>query len=138
MYKVLRTVPGIQYTVSTIFISYYFYISQCSSRVPLKVLGYMTLTKIRQIKTQCRQVYGKTDIVNGNVKWSNPLEDNCSVCMYFALANTLLEMCPVNIHANVHQQNYLKLLTKMPSQQNWEQLKGPSVEVWLNTLWVQT
>ena len=73
-------------------------------------------------------MYGKTDIGNGNVKWSNPLEGNCSVCMYSALANTLLETCPMNIHAKVHQQNYLKVLTKMPSQ-HWEQLKGSSVEV---------
>lgn len=78
------------------------------SRVPQKVLGYITLAKISMIKPSVGQAYGKTTIVNGNVNWSNPWEGNCSVCIYFDMANTLLEMCPMNILAKLHEHNYLR------------------------------
>lgn len=43
----------------------------------------------------------------------------------------------MNILAKVHQQNYLKMIIKIPSQQNWKH-KGPLVAIWQNTLWIQT
>lgn len=120
--KIHRTVLGIQwalYLLATVI----FTSPKAPSRIPQKVLGYMTMAKIRLIKTWCWQVYGKTATVNGNVNWSDPLEGNCSAGIYIPWSSKYIARnVPYEYTGKVHQQNYLKMLTKMSSPQNWKEL----------------
>ena len=64
-------------------------------------------------------MYRKTVIINGNAN-DPTFGGNCSVCIYFDPPSTFLDVCTMNVLAKVYKRNYLKMFTKMLSQQKLE------------------